>query len=71
MINFKRGRVIYGWLLVLEGKRKKSPFSSYEKKFSACSWASDLFTLDKIENERRYYRPGDKEITRRVPVVRY
>jgi len=53
------------------GKKKTELLFFYQKKFRASSWASELFTLDKIENGRRYYRPGDKEITGRPPVVRY
>ena len=69
--EFKMSRRIYGWLLVLEGKRKQSPFSSYQKKFSESSWSSELFTLDKVEDKRWHYRPGDQEVSGRSRVVGY
>ena len=52
-------------------KRKQSPFSSCLKKFEESSLLAELFPLDKVENERRHYRPGDKEISRRFVIVGY
>ena len=42
-----------------------------EEIIRAVSQGLGLFTLDKIENERWYHRPGDKEIMGRALVAGY
>jgi hypothetical protein len=50
---------------------KEPLFFITEEIIRAGSQGIGLFTLDKIENERWYYKPGDKEIMERPLVARY
>ena len=53
------------------GKKKTEPLFFISEEINESVRPSSLFALDKIDNERRNDRPGDKEIAGRPTIVRY
>lgn len=61
----------FDWLSGLEEKKKTESLFFMSEEICCKQLIVELFPLDKIENERRHYRPGDKGMLWRPAIVRY